>query len=91
MGDGEYLHLARCNAIDQAELENLEADAADIGRVQNARSLRHFAGASHGRLKCRVVASAEPSLGVLVVRDLLPMLLRCFRVQPVLHRSSACT
>ena len=91
MGNGEYLHLARGNAIDQAELENLEADAADIGRIQQARSLWHFAGESHGRLKCSVVAGAETSLGFLVVRNLLQMLLRCLRVQPVVHRSSACT
>ena len=91
MGNGEYLYLVRCHAIDQAELENREPDAADIGRVQNARSLRHFAGESHGSLKCSVVTGAEPPLGFLVVRDLLSMLLRGVRMQPVLHRSNACT
>jgi len=76
----ENLHHTRKLAVDEPEMEDLETDAANVWRLNDARAERHFAGESNRRLKFCVVTPTQTRLLVLVVGDLLPVLMSGLRV-----------
>ena len=70
----KHLHHASDLAVDDAEMEDLEADTANVGRVNNARSQRHCASKGQGRFEFCVVPLPQTFLLILVVSDLLLVL-----------------
>lgn len=72
--NGEDLHDLTDRAVDDAEWESSEADAANLGLTNNLETMRRSARPSRCSTECPVVALAQPRLALLVVSDLLFML-----------------
>lgn len=85
MSNGQHLHHARDFAVNDVEVKNLEPDATNIGRMDDARTERHFADQRQGHLEFRVVATPKARLFVLVPSNLLRVFVRGFRVKPIAH------
>ena len=80
MRNSKNLHSPSNLAVNDTEVEDLKPDAANIGRVDNARPERHFTREGQSCLEFRVVAAAQTLLLVLVVSDLLFVLVSRFWV-----------
>ena len=79
-----------CNfAIEKIEAENLKPDSANRRWKDDRMALGSLTGERQGRAIIRMVAPAQPCLALFVVGDLLPVLRRSLRVQPVLHLKRA--
>ena len=71
----QNLHHTRKLAVDEPEMENLETDAANVWRMNDASPKRHFAGESNRSLELCVVTPTQTRLLVLVVGNLVLMLM----------------
>lgn len=83
--NSKNLHRSRNLAVNDAEVKDFEAHAANIGLMNDTWPQWHFTGKRECSLELRVVAATQPFLFVFVVGNLPFVFTGCLWMQLVIH------